>query len=502
MSRLIVVSNRVPSPHDSTATAGGLAVALQAALEKHGGMWFGWSGQSSGDRETDRLDLTEVGNVTYALVDLTRRDLDEYYSGFANRALWPLFHYRLDLTDFSRRDMAGYFRVNRFFARMLAPLVEPDDIIWVHDYHLIPLAAELRQMGLRNRMGFFLHIPWPPPDVLFALPPHETIVRGLSSYDLVGFQTEFDAENFASSLIREGLGSRVGSQVFDAYGRLFVMGAFPVGIEAQTFADMSADYRRNLLVDRMLRSIEGHDLIIGVDRLDYSKGLPERMEAYARYVETNPACHGKVVFLQITPKSRSEVPEYAEMQREIAELAGRFNGSLGDLDWTPIRYINRTVRRQALAGLYRIAKVGLVTPLRDGMNLVAKEYVASQDPENPGALVLSRFAGAARELDGALLVNPYDTEDIANAIATAMGMSLEERKERWQPMFQSVFENDVMHWCDTFLSALQKTRVMAAAELDEAERRKRSAGRDRSKNRVPHGGPKMLDIGAVSSESV
>ena len=499
MSRLIVVSNRVPSPHDTAATAGGLAVALQAALEKQGGLWFGWSGQSSGEAETDRLDLTEVGNVTYALVDLTRRDLDEYYSGFANRALWPLFHYRLDLTDFSQRDMDGYFRVNRFFARMLAPLVEPDDVIWVHDYHLIPLAAELRQMGLRNRMGFFLHIPWPPPDVLFALPPHEAIVRGLSSYDLVGFQTEYDAENFASSLIREGIGSRVGSQVFDAYGRLFQMGAFPIGMEADAFVKMSADYRSNLLVDRMLRSIEGHSLIIGVDRLDYSKGLPQRMESYAKYIENNPSSHGKVVFLQITPKSRSDVPEYAEMQREIAELAGRFNGALGDLDWTPIRYINRTVRRQALAGLYRIAKVGLVTPLRDGMNLVAKEYVASQDPENPGALVLSRFAGAARELDGALLVNPYDTEACAIAIATAMEMSLEERKERWQPMFDSVLENDVMHWCGSFLAALQKTRVMAAAELDEAERHKRD-GRVRGGTRGSEADAKLTQAKAVGSQ--
>jgi trehalose 6-phosphate synthase len=463
VSRLIVVSNRVPSLADGGSSAGGLAVALHAALEQHGGMWFGWSGESSGDRETDRLTRTEVGNITYALVDLTRRDLDEYYSGFANRALWPLFHYRLDLTDFSRRDMAGYFRVNRYFARQLAPLVRPDDIIWVHDYHLIPLAAELRQMGLRNRMGFFLHIPWPPPDVLFALPPHETIVRAISSYDLVGFQTEYDAENFAACLIREGLGSRVGSQVFDAYGRLFAMGVFPIGIETESFAEMAAEYRHNLLVQRMLRSIEGHDLIIGVDRLDYSKGLGERIEAYSRFIETNPAFHGKVVFLQITPKSRSEVPEYADMQRAIAELAGRVNGTLGDLDWTPIRYINRTVKRQTLAGLYRIAKAGLVTPLRDGMNLVAKEYVASQDPENPGVLILSRFAGAARELEGALLVNPYDIEDIATAIARAMDMSLAERKERWEPMFARVAENDVMSWCHAFLEALKRTRVMARA---------------------------------------
>jgi trehalose 6-phosphate synthase len=502
VSRLIVVSNRVPAPGDQTASAGGLAVALQAALEKHGGLWFGWSGESSGERETDRLQMTEVGNVTYALVDLTRRDLDEYYSGFANRALWPLFHYRLDLTDFSRRDMAGYFRVNRFFARMLAPLIEPDDIIWVHDYHLIPLAAELRHMGLRNRMGFFLHIPWPPPDVLFALPPHETIVRGLSSYDLVGFQTEFDAENFAACLIREGLGSRVGTQVFDAYGRLFVMGAFPIGIDAQEFVAFANDYRRNLVVERMLRSIEGHHLIIGVDRLDYSKGLPERIEAYARYIETNPAAHGKVVFLQITPKSRSEVPEYADMQREIAELAGRVNGQLGDLDWTPIRYINRTVKRPALAGLYRIARVGLVTPLRDGMNLVAKEYIASQDPEDPGALVLSRFAGAARELDGAILVNPYDIEDIAHAIATAMDMSLEERKERWQPMFDRVSTHDVNYWCESFLEALKKTRVMAAAELQATtgHSTKTTSSFGRAKT-VPDAKRALAEVAAAGSES-
>ncbi len=501
MSRLIIVSNRVPAPDDSAASAGGLAVALQAALEERGGMWFGWSGESSGDHETDRVTTTEFKKVTYVLIDLTRRDLDEYYSGFANRALWPLFHYRLDLTDFSRRDMAGYFRVNRFFAKMLAPLVKPDDVIWVHDYHLIPLASELRKMGLRNRMGFFLHIPWPPPDVLFALPPHETIVRGLSSYDLVGFQTEFDAENFAACLVREGLGSRVGSQVFDAYGRLFAMGAFPIGIEAEKFAKMASDYRRNLLVERMLRSIEGHRLIIGVDRLDYSKGLGERIEAYARFVENNPACHGKVVFLQITPKSRSEVPEYAEMQREIAELAGQVNGALGDLDWTPIRYINRTVKRQVLAGLYRIASVGLVTPLRDGMNLVAKEYVASQDPEEPGALILSRFAGAARELDGALLVNPYDIEDIAIAIATAMDMPLEERKERWQSMFERVNSNDVMHWCQTFLAALNRTRVMAATELEEAEAGRPEPALHREKtNPVHRAGAHVPEVGAVGSD--
>jgi trehalose 6-phosphate synthase len=426
-------------------------------------MWFGWSGENSGNRETDHVATRVDGNITYALVDLTTRDLEEYYSGFANRSLWPLFHYRLDLTDFSRKDMAGYFRVNRFFARTLAPLVQRDDIIWVHDYHLIPLASELRQMGLRNRIGFFLHIPWPPPDVLFALPPHESITRALASYDLVGFQTAFDAENFAASLIREGLGSRVGSEIFDAYGRLFAMGVFPIGIDAQEFATLAADAERNPLVQRTRKSLHGEQLVIGVDRLDYSKGLKERLHAYAHFIETNPAARGKVVYLQVTPKSRSEVPEYADMQREVAELAGRFNGALGDVDWTPIRYINRTITRPALAGLYRQADVGLVTPLRDGMNLVAKEYVASQDPEDPGVLVLSRFAGAAREMDGALLINPYDIEDIANAIARALAMPQNERRDRWERMFRRISDYDIHRWCFEFLDALRKTRVMARA---------------------------------------
>jgi trehalose 6-phosphate synthase len=299
--------------------------------------------------------------------------------------------------------------------------------------------------------------------VLFALPPHEAIVRSLASYDLVGFQTEFDAETFAACLIREGLGSRAGNQVFDAYGRLFAMGAFPIGIETQEFAKLAADAHHNALVQRMLRSLEGMRLVIGVDRLDYSKGIGQRIEAFARYCEVNPGAKGKVTFLQITPKSRSEVPEYADMQREVAELAGRVNGALGDVDWTPIRYINKTITRPALAGLYRIARVGLVTPMRDGMNLVAKEYVASQSPDEPGVLVLSRFAGAARELDGALLVNPYDTEDISNAIARALDMPHDERRDRWERMFARISEHDVMRWCQDFLEALRKSRVMVHA---------------------------------------
>jgi trehalose 6-phosphate synthase len=459
LSRLVVVSNRVTLPaKGGAAPAGGLAVALQAALEERGGIWMGWSGKSSGTKEPEPLSLQEHGNITYALTDLTKTDVEEYYEGFANRVLWPICHYRLDLAEYGRKEMAGYFRVNRFFAHRLAPLLEEDDVIWVHDYHLIPLAAELRQMGVKNKIGFFLHIPWPPADVLFTMPVHEEIMRGLSHYDLVGFQTDHDLSNFGGGLVREGIGEALGDGLFTSYGRTFKGGFYPIGIETRAFSEFATKAARNIMVRKARQSIEGRDLIIGVDRLDYSKGITQRIDAFEQFVKVNPGYHNKVTYLQITPKSRSEVPEYEQMQRTVAEQAGRANGAIGTVDWVPIRYINRSIGRPVLAGLYRLAKIGLVTPLRDGMNLVAKEYIAAQDPDDPGVLVLSRFAGAARELKGALLVNPYDIEGTANAIARGLSMSLEERQERWRRMMDHLLEHDVMRWCDDFLADLAPER--------------------------------------------
>ncbi|MBB2971926.1 alpha,alpha-trehalose-phosphate synthase (UDP-forming) [Mesorhizobium sp. RMAD-H1] len=455
MGRLVVISNRVPLPDKSgTAPAGGLAVALQAALEERGGVWMGWSGKTTTSRERAGFHIHKHGKITYALVDLSRKDLDEYYAGFANRVLWPLCHYRLDLTEYARKDMAGYFRVNRLFAHHLAPLIKSDDMIWVHDYHLIPLASELRQMGLKNRIGFFLHIPWPPADVLFTLPVHETIMRGLASHDVIGFQTSHDVENFAGCLRREGIGREIGKGLFEAYGHAFRAEVFPISIDTAAFAHVAQNAQRHAMVQRMQKSLGDRDLIIGVDRLDYSKGITNRIEAFEHFITNNPGSQGKVTFLQITPKSRSEVPEYEEMQRTVAELAGRVNGAISAVDWVPIRYVNRSIGRNVLAGLYRMARVGLVTPLRDGMNLVAKEYVAAQRSEDPGVLILSRFAGAARELDGALLVNPYDIEAVSNAIARALSMPLEARRERWNQMMPHLLEHDVSRWCEDFLKVL------------------------------------------------
>ena len=314
MSCLIVISNRVSVPDKKGTAAGGLAVALRAALEEHGGVWMGWSGNSSGDKEPEPLSLADHGNITYALTDLTQTDVEEYYHGFANRVLWPICHYRLDLAEYGRKEMDGYFRVNRFFAHRLAPMIKPDDVIWVHDYHLIPLAAELRQMGLKNRIGFFLHIPWPPADVLSIMPVHQEIMRSLSAYDLLGFQTDHDLENFASCLKREEIGDEIGAGLFSAHGRTFRGGAYSIGIETAAFAEFARKAASNNMVRKARQSVEGRDLIIGVDRLDYSKGITQRIEAFERFLSDNPAYQRRVTYLQITPKSRSEVPEYEAMQ--------------------------------------------------------------------------------------------------------------------------------------------------------------------------------------------
>ena len=455
MSRLIVVSNRVPVPDKrGTATAGGLAVALQSALATRGGLWLGWSGQSCAEDAVGPLTTVKDGNIEYALTDLTERDVEEYYQGFANRVLWPICHYRLDLAEYGRREMAGYFRVNRFFANRLLPMIEDGDLIWIHDYHLIPLAAELRRQGVKNRIGFFLHIPWPAPDVFLTMPVHEELLTSLTAYDVIGFQTAHDRRNFAECLARLGIGDRRDEDRFVVRERAFTAKTYPIGIETEEFATLAVRAAATTLHSRMLQSLDGKALIIGVDRLDYSKGLTQRIDAFETFLTRHQDSQGKVTLLQITPKSRSEVPEYESMQRAVAEQAGRVNGALGTVDWVPIRYVNRSLRRPALAGLYRMAKLALVTPLRDGMNLVAKEYVAAQSEEDPGVLLLSRFAGAAQELKDAVLVNPYDVEGTAEAIARSLAMPLQERRERWRSMMTALRENDVFTWCDTFLDDL------------------------------------------------
>ncbi len=456
--RLIVVSNRVSVPTAANApTAGGLAVAIEDALKTRGGIWFGWSGKICANSETDpQVQFHNRGNIDYAVMDLSRRDIDEYYHGFSNRVLWPVCHYRLDLAELSRRDVAGYFRVNEAFARRLAKLLKPDDTIWIHDYHLIPLAGFLRQLGFNNRIGFFLHIPWPPHEMAMALPSYERLLRDFASYDLIGMQTPADVENIIGCFTHAKVGITKGNGVCEGFGRTFQVSSLPISIDTAGFGqEAQLAERSNAIVRRTRASLEGRQLVIGVDRLDYSKGIRQRIDSFSAFIERWPeAAKARITMLQITPKSRSDIPEYVDMQREVAEHVGHINGKLGDVDWTPIRYSNKTMSRSALAGLYRIARVGLVTPLRDGMNLVAKEYVAAQSPEDPGVLILSRFAGAAYELKSALIVNPYDIESTATAIARAFEMSLDERRSRWSEAMSVLRVNTIDAWVQKFLAQL------------------------------------------------
>ena len=459
MSRLVVVSNRV-APVKGKATAGGLAVAVLAALRASGGLWFGWSGEVSQSPTTTPA-LFHVGRVTYALVDLSTEDYDEYYNGFANRCLWPLFHYRADLASFDRRFYAGHLRVNAMMARELAPLLEADDLVWVHDFHLISLGQELRRLGSRHRIGFFLHIPFPAAEVLTVLPSHREIVAALFAYDLVGFQTSDSLRAFHDYVVNEA-GGTVGRDGFvRAFGRSVRAAAFPIGIDTRDFAAMATSPGAQRHQQRLAASLAGRDMIIGVDRLDYTKGLVERMLAFERLLERFPGVRGRVSMMQIAPPSRSEVPEYIDIRRQLETTAGHINGRFAEFDWVPLRYLNKAFSRRALSGLFRSSRIGLVTPFRDGMNLVAKEFVAAQNPEDPGVLVLSRFAGAAHELTEGLIVNPFDTDGVAEALARGLEMPRAERKARWRPMMKHLLANDVDAWRARFLEALEAARRVA-----------------------------------------
>jgi trehalose 6-phosphate synthase len=460
VSRLIIVSNRVAVPDpEGPRQAGGLAVAVNAALKRREGIWFGWSGKvrPQQDAPAEPHIVLRRGR-TVITIDLSEVDYQEYYNGFANRVVWPILHYRVDLAEFTSVELGGYLRVNALFADALSRFIRPDDSIWVHDYHLLSLAKELRLRNHANPIGFFLHIPCPPPDILLALPQHAETLGTLSHYDLVGVQTEHDADNLGRYFELQGGATGRNRDVFEFPGRRVRIGAFPVAIATSVYARAARRAARSAPAEELRDSLGGRRLIIGVDRLDYSKGITHRIQAFSHFLDANPEWRGKVTFLQVTPKSRTEVPEYAEMDRVLSMLVGQVNGRHAEPSWTPIRYVNRSYSRATLAAYYRSARVGLVTPLRDGMNLVAKEYVAAQDPDDPGVLVLSRFAGAAAELDRALMVNPHEPEATGEAIRSALAMPLEERRERHGRMLAHLCANNVDRWAQRFLTALVESR--------------------------------------------
>lgn len=455
MSRLIVVSNRVsvPTAAGAAGAQGGLAVALNSALREHRGIWFGWSGQETPEF-TGHLDMQRNDGVTTATIDLEPQDIDEYYNGYANRTLWPLFHYRIDLTEYDRTFGEGYERVNERFATSVLPLIEPDDLVWVHDYHLLPLGSILRTKGIANRMGLFLHTPWPPTRLLTSLPFHERLVASMLEYDVIGFQTTEWLESFLHYVQKEmGLPVRLDNSI-EYKGRRVVARAFPIGVDYAEFREAAESEEAREAHDRLKASVRGSKILIGVDRLDYSKGLGERFTSFGRFLADNPDLASSAVLLQIAPPSRGDVASYQQIREDLERKTGHINGAHADVAFVPIRYVNRGFPRAQLAGFYRAADIGLVTPLRDGMNLVAKEYVAAQDPENPGVLILSQFAGAAMQLKDALLVNPHSVEQVSETIKLALDMPLAQRRQRHERLLASVRDNDVVRWRESFVRAL------------------------------------------------
>jgi trehalose 6-phosphate synthase len=452
VARTVIVSNRVPLPNEKGATAGGLAVALADAATA-GSMWFGWSGKRAAETDTT-ADVVVADGVTYATIDIGEKDYTRFYNGFANGALWPLFHFRSGLLMFSRADYEAYRTVNRAFAKALLPLLAPDDQIWIHDYQLLTMAAELRELGVTNRIGFFMHIPFVPPAMLAVLPPAAELLAGMSACDIVGFQTNGDRLAFLDC-VREFLSVSPDQQGRFAFRERQVQAVTtPIGIDADKFTELAE--RAELAGDtkRLVESLGDRALVLGVDRLDYSKGLPQRFDAFGRLLYCFPQHLRKVAFLQIAARSRQEVGSYQNLRRELDRRAGDINGEFSDFDWVPLRYMTHPVKRTAIAGFYRRARVGLVTPLRDGMNLVAKEYVAAQDASNPGVLVLSRFAGAADEMTEALIVNPFDPDEVAEAINTALVMELPERKSRHASLLAKVRHSTAQRFCAEFLEYL------------------------------------------------
>jgi len=464
MSRLIVISNRVSVPTASgvAGAQGGLAVALNSALREHRGIWFGWSGQETVEF-TGHLDMQRNEGVTTATIDLEPQDIEEYYNGYANRTLWPLFHYRIDLTEYDRNFGEGYERVNERFATAVLPLIEPEDLVWVHDYHFLPLASMLRSKGIDNRMGLFLHTPWPPTRLLTSLPFHDRLVTSMLEYDVIGFQTTEWLESFLHYVQKEmGLQVRLDNSI-DYKGRRVVARAFPIGVDYAEFTEAAASEQAKEAHDRLKSSVRGRKILIGVDRLDYSKGLGERFTSFGRFLADHPELASKAVLLQIAPPSRGDVASYQQIREDLERKTGHINGAHADVAFVPIRYVNRGFPRAELAGFYRAADIGLVTPLRDGMNLVAKEYVAAQDPENPGVLILSQFAGAAMQMKDALLVNPHSVEHVSETIKLALEMPLAQRRKRHEKLLASVRDEDVVHWREQFVKTLAgKERASSA----------------------------------------
>ena len=469
--KILIVSNRLPirivrekGQISVEPGSGGLVTAMAPVLRDRGGTWAGWDGDPLGEASHDLLEEHST-SAGYRLkpISLSRRDVSEYYHGFSNETLWPLFHDLLGHCRFSRQNWNTYRAVNRKFAQTVATEVEPGDLIWVHDYQLLLVAKYLEESGVIGRKAFFLHIPFPPWELFMRLPWRAEIIHALLDYDLVGFQTERDRRNFIQCVRNCFPLARVKGhprrQVIDHGGRLIRLGAFPISIDYDDFNRLAGSPEVTEGVRLIHETAPNRRLVLGVDRLDYTKGIPQRLEAFEVLLEKYPDLHGKISLVQVAVPSRTHVPEYQLMKENIDRTVGRINGRFTRAGWVPIHYIYRNLPRSELVSYYRSCEIALITPLKDGMNLVAKEYCASC-VEDLGVLILSEFAGAAVTLRrGALLVNPYNVEHVADQIFEAYRMTKAEQRQRMVSLRREVQRNDVFHWVESFLAAAGKSGI-------------------------------------------
>ncbi len=451
---LIVVSNRVSSLSDKSAAAGGLAAALYQGMRSSGGTWFGWSGKTT-EGEPGPATITPAGSAKLATIDYPQDDFAGFYNGMANGTLWPVMHNRVDLMVYDPAYLVKYERINRLVAERTAQLVTDDALFWIHDYHFLMVGSFMKRAGIKRPIGFFLHTPFGSVSCVECVPNHKHIFGHLLAYDLIGFQTQDDMNRFIRYAKRDLGADEVEPGTLRSINGLTHLGVYPVGIDVDEFGLMARNAETDTEVVKLKAAIGEGSIMIGVDRLDYSKGLPHRFKAFDKLLTLHPHRREKVSLLQIAPLTRSDVTAYRDLQEELAGLTGTINGRYGTPSWQPVRYTNESYTPAVLSGFYRLADVCCVTPLRDGMNLVAKEFVACQSEDDPGVLVLSQFAGAVQELDAALIVNPYDTEQVASALEAALSMDAAERKDRWRAMMKVLRVNDVSAWFDGFVTALE-----------------------------------------------
>lgn len=463
--RLFIVSNRLPSK----GAAGGLGTALGTAMEKNGGVWLGWSGEITEDKDSGQvLHTAQLGRTELVSVNLSQRDYDDYYLG-VNEGLWPTFHDMTELAIFKDEYFEGYERVNKMFASKLFPMLRDGDIVWIHDYHLILLAEELRRLNFERersgtqpidfRIGFFSHIPFPKPDSLVKIPQHERLMSAFCTYDLVGMQVQNDVKNFHQYMELHANGERLDDQRVKAFGKTVFTRHFPIGIDASQFSKLGASMTdRNDIMEMVRNEGSKYTLIGSAGRLDYTKNIDKGLKAYEKLLEQHPEWRNQVTLVQIASPSRGSIKAYQDTRAKVEELVEKINTTYGSSDRKPVLHIPDVLPHDAMGDFFRALKVGAVIPKKDGMNLVAKEFLAAQNREDPGVLVLSSGAGASEQLTKAVIVDPDDTDAMAEAFNTALTMPLEVRRTCHEALLNNVKTEDLQWWRDSYLDALKGTK--------------------------------------------